>query len=1143
MAFYLQAGSLLDALAAALAERLAASPPADPLDGELIVVQSQGVARWLKLELARRQPLCAGLECLYPGAFLEQWLFAPMRRAAAASPPGDESELPFAPASVRWSLFALLAEFEPAPAFARVRAFVRDDPRRRFQLACRLARLFDRTMTYRQETLEAWELGRAAPGVAGEDARWQQPLWQALVARSRGPRGELRHFSGLCLDLLRRLAARDSAFLDPLRARRRVSYFGFSALPPAHLQIAWALAMTGVVDVDFYHHNPCAVDWSDAIGRKGQLRDWQQLALLIDRTDPAAYVVVSNPLLGAWGRPGREFFRLLLELEGVVEAPLFLGRPPPTEQDSLLVTLQHDIEQNRPLPPPGAPRPPLRPDDDSLTLHACHTPQREVEVLRDYLLDAFARDAALRPRDVRAYLPDLAGYAPYIEAVFGATRPGETGHIPFVIADKSLAEAFPECRAFLALLQTLAGRFTSGEVLGLLDVAAIRRRFGLEPADVEILKRLLAHARLAWGLDADFREALGASRDPLNTWRFALDRLILGAAMSLPPPQPPLRLDDVPCLPLDEAEPHAGIVGRLADFIEALAAARAQLAGGAPRPAAAWLDALRGWRDSFFDAREPDATDGLLALSEALHRLERQLRQTACDALPLPLDVLREALADELDGRPQRERFISGAVTFCRFQPMRNVPAAIVALLGMHDGAFPRVESRHSFDIMDDRQRRLGDSATRDDDRACFLDALLAAQRRLFISYVGQDDKDNQPRPPSVLVGDLLDTCDARFAATPRPSAQLTLRHPLQPFSPAYFRDAARRPRTLASRSREAFELASALAAGSSELSASSDRPDLSGSSDASDLSLDTLVDFLTAPCKHYYTRRLGIRLELAADEEPADEEPFALDALDRFTLHETLLAALLAASATGGDDERIAAAWRRRCAADGTLPRPAAVPFDEAWDKARTLAAAVRATVDLTQPPAGRELRLDLAPQGLLAGSVTLHTLPGDLGAAPASWRPAGEKPRDLLRAWVRHLALAADSSPAATLHLSLDRDRVSCRRFKPLAADAARAQLVALLDCYLQGRRQPLCFWPPAALAWLQAKDPAKARAAARERWEPEAFHSSPADAYTRRAFGDELPDEDSPKWREFTRLASLILLPALQGSDVAKVDRGGA
>lgn len=58
---------------------------------------------------------------------------------------------------------------------------------------------------------------------------------------------------------------------------------------------------------------------------------------------------------------------------------------------------------------------PLTLDDRSLSIHVCHSPQREVEVLHDRLLAMLEADPTLTPRDIIVMVADIDSYSPYIQ--------------------------------------------------------------------------------------------------------------------------------------------------------------------------------------------------------------------------------------------------------------------------------------------------------------------------------------------------------------------------------------------------------------------------------------------------------------------------------------------------------------------------------------------------------------------------------------------------------------------------------------------------------------------------------------------------------------------------------------------------------
>lgn len=126
------------------------------------------------------------------------------------------------------------------------------------------------------------------------------------------------------------------------------------------------------------------------------------------------------------------------------------------------------------------------------------------------------------------------------------------------------------------------------------------------------------------------------------------------------------------------------------------------------------------------------------------------------------MTILRDDLAARLDQERISQRFLAGQINFCTLMPMRSIPFKVVCLLGMNDGVYPRTLPPLGFDLMAQQVKR-GDRSRRDDDRYLFLEAILSAQQRLYISFIGRSIQDNSPRYPSVLVTELLEYLEQSY--------------------------------------------------------------------------------------------------------------------------------------------------------------------------------------------------------------------------------------------------------------------------------------------------------------------------------------------------------------------------------------------
>ena len=152
------------------------------------------------------------------------------------------------------------------------------------------------------------------------------------------------------------------------------------------------------------------------------------------------------------------------------------------------------------------------------------------------------------------------------------------------------------------------------------------------------------------------------------------------------------------------------------------------------------------------------------------------------------LEVIKSYLRTRLEGEGFGFGFLSGGMTFCAMLPMRSIPFKVVCLMGMNDDSYPRQTKSLGFDLMA-KNPRPGDRSRRKDDRYLFLETLLSARERLHISYVGQSIQDNSPRPPSVLVSELLDYIDQGYELQDGKILEhVVVKHRLQAFSPEYFK-------------------------------------------------------------------------------------------------------------------------------------------------------------------------------------------------------------------------------------------------------------------------------------------------------------------------------------------------------------------
>jgi len=961
-----------------------------PLIAETIITQSPGMARWTAIQLAQRLGVAAHYEFPLPSSFF--WNLFTRQFPELGETSGYEKPV------LTWRIIKRLPDLLGREAFAPLARYLAEDgsDRRYHQLARRIADVFDQYLIYRPEMILQWD--------RGDGEGWQPVLWRELVEDT----GRRPHRAQLLQGFIDNCRA---GRLDPARLPHRLSFFGIPTLPPAYLQLLQCLAEH--TEVNLFLLNPSHQYWGEAVDPKLIAHKRRKLVLSGDGEEE--HLEVENRLLASLGKQGKQFLTALIELQGEEVETFIEGH-----DDTLLGRLQQDIFDL------AETRVPNLAADDSLGLHSCHSPLREVEVLHDTLLARFNADPGLRPDDVIVMTPDVETYAPYIEAVFGAAQGNH--YIPWSISDRTPHGEHPVIRAFQSLLDVANGRFAINEVISLLESPNISRRFGLELDDLARLRRWLHDSGVRWGLDEQERSAQAITHGG-HTWSFGLRRLLLGYAL----PQDTDLYKGIAPYPDIEGQ-DALALGRLIRFLELLERLNLRLKGS--YPANEWGEIINDSLKTFFHT--DDETDTALQwIREAMAELARHQNEAGYDR-PVDLQVVRDVLNAALDNAQSDTRFLNGRLTFCTLLPMRSLPFKVVAMIGMNDGAFPRPQHPMGFDLIA-LHPRAGDRSRRDDERYLFLEALISARDALYISYVGRDIRDNSERNPSVLVAELLDTLEYCYGKPLR--EQIHIEHPMQAFSP---RNYANLPGLFSYDTDWLRGLSSPLQG----IPVFNDRP-LAIEQAPQEIELEQLIDFFTNPSRAFLQQRLQISFP-REEEALEDDEPFAMNALERYFLQEELLAHALA-----GEEEIYTLLEAR-----GELP---AAPFDRlSYDAmhdnvAKLITHLAEAVSDTA---AKRELELPLEAVTLRGVLRPLHH--GELVRA----RPAELRARDRLRNWIYHLAhCAVSDTPIRSHYYGKDLKLV----YQPVID--ARAQLSELVALYREGLTRPLPFFPETS--WHTARD----------------------------------------------------------------------
>ena len=1001
-------------LAQLLAQQLLNQQPG-PLETVEVMVNTWPTSRWLGEQLALANGISSLVRFPFPGSRLRQLV-----RQVLELP--QQQEDPWRANRLVWSVLDRLPAVLDQPSAAPLRQWLerRDGPgdasglsRDRWQLARTIADAFDDYALYRPELLDQWRQDRSL-------SDWQPLLWRDLASQlPADPFG---------LQVRAAVQRLMQGTVDPASLPQRLRLFGISALAPVQVELIQALS--GLLEVEVYLLTPCPDLWQRCGSRREQLESaWLE--------PPDGVWLEEAPRTEAiLGRMGAEFQQLLegvgdVQLGERREGDLFAapgsmaaaaGRPA-----SLLEQLQQQLVDG------DAPEPLHRcSSDQSLLFQAAPGPWREVQLVRDRILQWLAADPELEPRDVLVMTPQIDRYAPLLSSVFNDVDAIGID-LPWRLTDRSQQSSPGLSMAMLMLLELAAGRFNATGLEQLLANPALQRQQSLPPDEAVLLTRTLQRSGFRWGLDA--RERGG---DETHSLRWCLDRWLLGLVLPerdglAPGGAAPFQQDLDP----DRLVRWWSLLDRLARMLDQLRR---------PRTSAAWASLLLTQLQELFG----DGgvwSDELQSWSQALD--EWRERAAACE-LELDAAVALEVLQEALSVDSGRFGHRSGSLTVSALEPMRAIPHKAIVLMGLDGADFPRPSRRPGFHLLE-QQRRLGDPRSSDQDRYVLLEALMSARNHLMVSWSGRLERTGEEQPPAAPVeqwlGQLLQDLRSSGASTegllltpaPNPLARSNF-DPDQPLSCDRRQLEARqwlereRPEPIAG-----LAWATLLTLPSPCLEAPSSTPPLD---------VDALLAWLQRPQAVWLQQR-GLRP--GEGIEPVNDlDALELDGLQRYQLLEQQLEC----HPLDGSSPDWMAMHRGR----GVLPAGSGAALEQRQlvDRWQALTQQLRSL-----GPCRREVHSlgGRARSLLYAGDVQVVVQAGQLSAA------------GVMRGWLQHLLLcSADAAPAGGSAVVARSSRVAGAavhlRWRPLSVAEAQPLLVSLQSLASTGLER--C-WPiPPKSGW---------------------------------------------------------------------------
>jgi len=962
----------------------------------LIVTQTTGMDNWLTRELTSANGIFANYRFMNQEALFRlvyETLFDESLRSNA-----DQT---------RYAVFDLLKTDEFKGGFPGVAEYYEDDDMRCIQLAARMADLFDQYQVYRNEMLEAWQNGQMVTSrqpeghqgneeadsggkSKGSDAEdWQRWLWCKLV----------KEYGIQSKHAIRQqmYGAMDGASAKLKEALPEVHLFGISIYTSFHLDFFKALGKY----VDVYHY-------------------------IMLPNDSRQY---NNKLLRAWGSK-------TLELRSMFDEFIVNGLDDDAESsypDTLLGRLQQSIAQNKDLEA-GDMEP-----DNSIQVHSCHNPLREVEALYDYLLDLFEKaNGELDASDILVVAPDINKYESYVKSVF---RSGPV-KLPTAISGAAKNRGNTLTAALEMIMTLQEDEMTAENVMALLELHRVRKAFQVD--DVSYLRAMVKEAGIRFGRENDKE-----NESHFVSWRYGLERMILGYAMLTGEPF-------YDHYPLPEAEGSGSYdLLRLKAFVNALE----KLFGKQQD-----TDTLAGWKEFFLEevvnkmVYSDDFNKDDRAENGEIHKALAYIDGLEMDETGVPYGVFLQELQTRLFMEDREQNLNTGCITFSPAIPARGLPYRVIAFIGLDNDVFPRKDRYLGFDLMNPNNPSAtkadepsnaqglqpGDRSKKEADKMLFLDTLMAAREKLYLSYRGQSVKENAKLPPSIVLDSLLDYLGTKVRVVKHPMHGYSNKHDNVELFTYLYGENKETDSTKEEEMKEPTE----------EGSQNTGKKE-QGQDDSIAVSVDDFVKFFEAPIDYYFKKVLGIYYTVE-DEVIPDTELFELNHLEQWKLKKLFLELEGEPEVTDGNLGEALEALRNKWVRTSRIPlknvgRKSLVKL---WEEAKDIRESYRSLVlDKKQTP----VLVNLELEGLKIKGEIEDVFDEQHFINYSFSKDANRAATHRMRAYVKTLILQALNKNIETHHIAANGE------IKALPVDpdnSAIGSIQKLARFYLQGREKPLIF-----------------------------------------------------------------------------------
>ncbi len=796
----------------------------------ITVVQNKNIASWLKLELTKKDGISMDLQVEYPENAVKQLVFGYKSGQELFEMDGESKNLLFMD-SLKIVVFKTLEELlQDNTLYPNLYDYVQNSSKRLFQLSDSIAGLFYHYGMNCPGMVSSWDRNELYVNEKGqilraEEQKWQMSLWNRLF-NSETP---YLHISKVLSRVIESGESYDPK-LSPY-GKCRIILFGSSFLGESAIKFFNFISR----DIDIHHFilTPSKIYAGE---------EYVKPLSLLNRFSGLINGFTSISREEDFSKSRQEFFN---EKNG----------------ETLLDKIQTGLRDNSFIEERSATPENLDVDDNSVKICKVTGGWREIEILKDKILNLLDNNRDLKLTDIGVVSPEISDYASYIEGVFPEVELQEDGtphfgknHIPYNIMGLKGGEDSPYIRGMLSLIELPGSDFNRKDLFNLISNPCFMEKFNLTQNTRDFFLETVDKLNIKWGVDKEHRDDLGYFGDHFNTWEEGFRRFLLGIA---------LNKEDHYRIPFNLSDTQATeVMGTLVHIIRSLYCDLWEL-NSLSLHIDEWVllietimeTYLKPVKNDLFDERERLSVKhqyrNILNLLDDLNNLSNYKNRT------IPFQVFKSLLKEFIvKAGNSRGRYLTQGVTFSSLKPLRAVPFKHIFVLGLNEDVFPGKEKVPSYDLRGIYDQKI-DLSKRQNDKFAFLELLLSAGKSITLFYNAKNQVTGEELQPSVVINELLEAIDCNFGNRDNQKNILIEHHPLQNFDSKYFTKES----NINSYDRRAFESSKAYQ-DMKEIYPGLDLKEDKTEAEEIEVNVKDLIGFIKNPVKTFFTKGEGIYLD-----------------------------------------------------------------------------------------------------------------------------------------------------------------------------------------------------------------------------------------------------------------------------------------